>query len=82
MTYIDYINWAREYKEQIEVIDRKLEKRRGKHRFESPEDRRAFESTTRILYEMRSDCIKAAAALENKAFTIREEEQYAENIIA
>lgn len=82
MTYTDYMNWAKEYRDQVEVLERKLEKRKGKQHFKTPDDRRVFESTTRILYEMRLDCIKTAAVLEKKAFSIREDEQYAEDSIA
>ena len=82
MTYIDYMNWAKEYRDQVEVIERKLEKRKGKQHFPTPDDRRVFESTTRVLYEMRLDCIRAAATLESKAQEIKEAEQYAEDSIA
>ena len=38
-----------------------------------------FENTTRILYEMRLDCIRTLAVLEQKAQQIKEGEMYAES---
>ncbi len=82
MNYIDYINWANEYEDQVKILEKKLEKRKLKKFFETTEEKKIFESSTRILYEMKLDCIKTAALLRNRAEKIREEEIYAENIIA
>ena len=82
MDYTDYKNWANEYRQQVEVLDRKLNGRKDKKKFPTAEERMVFENTTRILYEMRLDCIRTLAILEKKAKQIREEETYAESVVA
>ena len=82
MDYTDYKNWANEYRQQVEVLETKLSSRSGKKKFPTAEDRRIFENTTRILEEMRKDCIRTLAILEQKAKEIKEAEQYAESIVA
>lgn len=82
MNYIDYRNWADEYRQQVEVLNRKLKGRYRKRKFSTAEDRQLFENSTRILEEMRRDCIAALVILEQRASAIKEEEQYAENVVA
>lgn len=82
MNYTDYKNWAEEYRQQVDVLDRKLSERSGRRMFPTAEERRIFENSTRILYEMRLDCIRTLAILEKKAKQIREEETYAESVVA
>ena len=79
MDYKDYKNWAKEYRQQVEILDRKLNGRKGKKKFPTAEERIVFENTTRILYEMRLDCIRTLAVLEQKAQQIKEAEMYAES---
>lgn len=83
MNYIDYENWAEEYRQQVEVLDRKLKGRhRRNRRFATAEQRTQYENTTRIFEEMRRDCASAFAILKQRAEEIKEEEQRAESIVA
>lgn len=82
MNYKDYFNWAQEYRSQAEILDRKLNERKKPRYFETSEQKKAFESSTRILYEMKLECLKTMLILEKKAEEIRESESRAENIVA
>lgn len=82
MDYTDYKNWAEEYRNQVEILDRKLSGRKGRKNFPTAEERYIFENTTRILYEMRLDCIRTLAVLEQKAQQIKEAELYAKSVVA
>ena len=82
MNYTDYKNWANEYREQVEVLEMKLEERKNRKRFSTAEERMVFENTTRIFREMRRDCIRALAVLEQRAEQIKEAEMYGESIVA
>lgn len=72
MTYIDYLNWAQEYKCQKEVLEQMLIRRKNKKSKLSAEQQIAFDSTNRMLYIMKLDCEKTAALLEKKAMAIKE----------
>lgn len=84
MNYTDYENWADEYRQQVEILNRKLEGRHRSRRFATAEDRQIFEHSTRILEDMRRDCVRTLAILDQKAREIKEAEQYEkrENIVA
>lgn len=82
MNYTDYKNWANEYRQQVEILEKKLGERKNRRRFPTAEERMVFENTTRILREMRSDCIRTLAVLEQRAQQIKEAEMYGESIVA
>ena len=82
MNYIDYENWAEEYRQQVEILDRKLFGRYKRQFFPSPEARTVYENTTRILEEMRRECVKTYITLRKRARKIKEDEQYGKNFIA
>ena len=71
MNYWDYVNWANEYKQQVEVLDKKLQNRKNVKSFPTAQDRLQFENATRILYSMKLDCMKTAAILDQKAESLR-----------
>lgn len=75
MTYEDYISWANEYREQVKVVEKKLEEHRGKKRFATARERQRTESAIRLLYEMRKDCLETALYLEHIAKKIKEKER-------
>lgn len=72
MNYIDYLNWAEEYRSQEEVLRIKLENRKQQIRKENSEEQKAFDCATRIMYMMKLDCGKIADILERKARRIKE----------
>lgn len=74
MTYEDYISWANDYREQVAIIEKKLEKYKKKKRFATPKERTCFESDRRILNEMRRECLETALHLEHIAERIRKTE--------
>lgn len=74
MTYEDYISWANDYREQVAIIEKKLEKHKGKKRFATAKERQCFESDRRILNEMRRECLETALHLEHIAERIRKTE--------
>lgn len=76
MNYQDYINWAEEYREQADILERKLAEKKEPRRFATALERSEFESSVRILYGMKLDCIKTMAILEEKARTIKEREMF------
>lgn len=82
MDYKDYFDWAQEYRSQAEILSRKLEERKAPQYFETSEQKKSFESATRMLYEMKLECIKTMNILERKAVEIKECEEHAENIVA
>ncbi len=83
MNYIDYAEWAEEYREQVEILEKKLKGRRRRNRkFPTPEERQMYENTTKILEDMKRDCLYALTILEQRATEIKEEEKNAENTVA
>ncbi len=74
MTYIDYINWAQEYREQAELIDKKLAERIKRRTFTTPEERSEYERGTQMLYDMRRECRFTCDLLARRAESIREAE--------
>lgn len=83
MNYTDYAEWAEEYREQVEVLEKKLKGRRRRNRkFATAEERQIYENTTKILEDMKRDCLYALAILEQRAIDIKEEETNAENTVA
>ena len=82
MNYIDYENWAAEYKEQVEILNRMLEGRSQRKVFASCDERKDFERATRLLYGMRNDCIRTQAILEQKAKAIKETELNDQDFVA
>ena len=77
MDYKDYLNWANEYRQQADILSKKLAERRKIKKFATSEQRKAFESATKILYEMHKECTNTMVILEGKAREIREREEYA-----
>ena len=83
MNSADYIEWANEYRQQVEVLEAKLKGRRRRNRkFPTAEDRQLYENTTKILEDMRKDCLYALGILEQRAEEIKEEEENAKNTVA
>ena len=76
MTSEDYFNWAAEYRQQVESIEKLIQKKKRQinSRFKTANERAIAEKSLLELYEMKSDCIKAAARLSEQARTIREKE--------
>ena len=74
MNYKDYIKWAEEYREQADILDRKLAEKKEPRRFATAMERSEFESSVRILYGMKLDCLKTMAILEDRARSIKERE--------
>lgn len=72
MTYKDYFDWANEYREQGEVLERLLNNRKSGRRKLTAEQQVAFDSESRTMYLMKLDCERTAAVLEQKARVIRE----------
>lgn len=76
MTYQDYINWADEYRQQVESIEKLIQKKKRQihSRFKTANERAVAEKGLSELYAMKSDCIKAAARLSEQARVIKEKE--------
>lgn len=72
MTYTDYFDWAKEYKEQGEVLENMLSRRRDSRSKLTADQQIAFDSASRMIYLMKLDCEKTAAVLEQKANVIKE----------
>lgn len=77
MTYKDYFDWANEYRQQADILSKKLAERRKTKKFPTAEQRKAFENATKILYEMHKECVNTMVILEEKARDIKERENYA-----
>ena len=76
MTSENYFNWAAEYRQQVESIEKLIQKKKRQinSRFKTTHERAIAEKSLSELYEMKSDCIKAEARLSEQARTIREKE--------
>lgn len=77
MDYKDYFDWANEYRQQADILSKKLAERRKTKKFPTAEQRKAFENATKILYEMHKECVNTMVILEEKARDIKERENYA-----
>ena len=75
MTYLDYETWANDYRSEVDVIDKAINRRRKLRFFDSAEAREDNENAIQMLYEMRRDCVITAALLKERAKMIKEKEE-------
>lgn len=75
MTSDDYIDWAAEYKREIETIEYLIAKKEQlcKTKLRTTE-RELLEKSLSFLYEQRIQCLAVAKDLEDRARIIRERE--------
>lgn len=76
MTSDDYIAWANEYRQQVDVLDKAIKEVKSnlKKRFASHKDRQIAEQRIVQLNIMRTEAIKTVATLEERARQIKAKE--------
>lgn len=68
MTRKDYFEWAKEYKQQVDILTERIKKKEALRRtkFKRAKDKTENERSLLILYEMRNDCLYAMNELMKK----------------
>lgn len=69
MTRKDYFEWAKEYKQQVDILTDKIKKKEAlrRTRFKRVKDKIENERSLLVLYEMRNDCLYTMNELMKKA---------------
>lgn len=63
----DYLNWAKEYKEQADIIEQKIQEKQKIKRFKTSKERAHHEKSLLNLYNMRNDCLYSMSRLIKQA---------------
>ncbi len=77
MNYQDYFDCALQYKEKADVLDRILKENSKNKRYSTVQELAESERSSRLIYEMKLECLKTMAVLEKRGREIMESENNA-----
>lgn len=63
----DYINWANEYKNEVNVLNEKIKEKEKLLHSKTVKNRGYQQHALKIFYGMRNDCLRGYNALRRKA---------------
>lgn len=75
ITKNDYLNWAKEYKEQATIIEKKIQEKKQIKHFKTCKERNLNDKSIESLYSMKNDCLYAMACLIKQAESMEDDDE-------